>query len=225
VLFRLGTGNDIVTSPAEQAPYLYVASLDGYLYAMNELNGHERWRYSTGYPIVSSPAIVGDRAYVASLEPALHAIDTATGKAAWTARGVSHFAAQGKDRVYASDKYGNLQIFDKQTGKPLGGLRAGEGSYTLVNDQTDRIFVVHEHGLVQCLREMGTKAPTLYRKPTDKAAAAAAPATSGAAAAAAPAETTPPPAAADAPAEDEQPAAGEEAPAGAAPEETDNPFD
>jgi outer membrane protein assembly factor BamB len=165
VLFRLETGDDIVTSPAEKEPYLYIASLDGYLYALEEITGEEQWRYSTGYPVVSSPAIVGDHAYVASLEPTLHAIDAATGRGLWRAPGISHFAAQGKDRVYASDKYGNIFVLDVKTGQPLGRLDASEDSTTLVNDQSDRIFLVNDRGLVQCLREIGAEQPTMYRAP------------------------------------------------------------
>lgn len=165
VLYRLETSADIVTSPAEMAPYLYIASLDGYLYCLNELNGLEQWRYSTGYSIDSSPAIVGDRAYVASTEPAIHAIDPKTGKEMWMTPGVSHFAAQGKERVYASDRYGNLLVLDAKTGNPMGRMAVAEGLSTLVNDQTDRVFLVNDRGLVQCLHEIGAEEPTLYRKP------------------------------------------------------------
>jgi hypothetical protein len=165
ILFRLQTSADIVTSPAQQTPYLYIASLDGYLYCINELTGDEEWRYSTGYSITSSPAVVGDMAFVASFEPALHAIDSKTGAEKWVAPGVSHFAARGKDRIYASDAYGNVLILDAATGRPAGRLPVAEGLTTLVNDQTDRIFLVNDRGLVQCLHEIGANEPTLYRQP------------------------------------------------------------
>jgi outer membrane protein assembly factor BamB len=165
VMFRLETNADIVTSPAQQSPMLYIASLDGYLYCVNELTGDEEWRYSTGYAIDSSPAVVGDMAFVASFEPALHAIDSKTGADKWVAPGVSHFAARGKDRTYASDRYGNLVILDTTTGRQVGGLPVAEGLETLVNDQSDRIFLVNDRGLVQCLHEIGAVEPTLYRQP------------------------------------------------------------
>ncbi len=170
VLFRLETSGDIVTSPAEQPPNLYIASLDGYLYCINELTGKEEWRYSTGYSITSSPAVVGDMAFVASFEPALHAVDSETGASKWIAPGASHFAARGKDRVYASDRYGNLLLLDAATGRPLGRLPVAEGLQTLVNDQTDRIFLVNDRGLVQCLREIGADEPTLHRQPAASSA-------------------------------------------------------
>lgn len=172
VLFRLETSDDIVTSPASQTPYIYIASLDGYLYSMHELTGDEQWRFSTGYAIASSPAIVGDTAYVASFEPTLHAIDAASGKERWSTPGVSHFAAKGKDRVYASDRYGNLLLLDAKTGARQARIPVAEGITTLVNDQTDRIFLVNDHGLVQCLREIGAEQPTMYRQPIGKSPAA-----------------------------------------------------
>ncbi len=229
IRFRLETNDDIVTSPAEMSPYLYIASLDGYLYCMNETTGREEWRYSTGYPIMSSPALVGDHAFVASIEPVLHCIDAKSGARNWSIAGVSHFGAKGKQRVYASDRYGNLIILDAKTGALLGRLKTAEGLETMVNDQTDRIFLVNDRGLVQCLREVGAIEPTIYRQPAapeaegDADAEGAAPAkpadsASDADAAAPPVDAAPP--ATGQPA-DEAPA--DEPPADAA--DDDNPFD
>jgi hypothetical protein len=43
-------------------------------------------------------------------------------------------------------------------------LKTAEGIETMVNDQTDRIFLVNDRGLVQCLREIGAETPTLHRQ-------------------------------------------------------------
>jgi outer membrane protein assembly factor BamB len=239
VIYRLETSADIVTSPAAMPPYLFIASQDGYLYCLHEDTGDEAWRYSTGYAIDSSPAIVGDRAYVASSEPAIHALDAKTGAEQWTTPGASHFAARGKERVYASDRFGNLLVLDTKTGNPVGRMPVGEGLSTLVNDQTDRLFLVSDGGLVQCLHEIGADAPTVYRQPEAPAAEDAPPAAPGAEAAAAPAEEGEAPAEAaeaDADAEEASPfemedGAEEEAPAGEeaepeadAPADDENPF-
>ena len=172
VLFRLETSADIVTSPANMDPFLYIASQDGYLYCLHQMTGLEQWRYSTGYSIDSSPAIVGGHVYVASTEPAIHALDAKTGRLLWTVPGVSHFAAQGKERVYTSDRYGNLIVLDAKTGNPVSRMRVADGISTLVNDQSDRIFLVSDQGLVQCLREAGVTQPTFYRTPPAPAAEA-----------------------------------------------------
>jgi outer membrane protein assembly factor BamB len=165
VQFRLQTNADIVTSPAELPPYIFIASMDGYLYCLNEGTGRELWRHATGYPIMSSPAIVGEHVYVASVEPTLHCLNSKTGQLLWKAPGVSHFAAEGKDRVFAADEFGNLIIIDTATGTLLGRLPTAEGVSALVNDKTDRIMLVNDRGLVQCLREIGAVQPTLHRPP------------------------------------------------------------
>jgi outer membrane protein assembly factor BamB len=229
VMFRMETDDDIVTSPAQQSPYLYIASTDGYLYCVNELNGQEAWRYSTGYAITSSPAVVGDMAFVASFEPALHALDSKTGQGKWVAPGVSHFASRGKARVYASDRTGNVLFLDSATGRAVGRLPVAEGQETLVNDQTDRIFIVNDRGLVQCLHEIGVNEPVMYRQPVAPPAASDKPLGEGTPEADTAAPATQPPAVQPA-AEDEPspfsegPAEPADAPADAAGEE-DNPFE
>jgi outer membrane protein assembly factor BamB len=234
VIYRLETSADIITSPAAMPPYLSIASQDGYLYCLDENTGDEAWRFSTGYAIDSSPAIVGDMAYVASVEPAIHALDAKTGVEQWATSGASHFAARGKERVYASDRFGNLLVLDSKTGNPVSRMAVAEGASTMVNDQTDRIFLVSDSGLVQCLHEIGADAPTVHRQPEAPEAEDAPPAAPGAAAVAAPAEEGEAPAA-DAAADADEPspfdmedgAAADEAPADEpveAPEDEGNPF-
>jgi outer membrane protein assembly factor BamB len=227
VMFRLETSDDIVTSPAQQSPYLYIASLDGYLYCLNELNGDEAWRYSTGYAITSSPAVVGDMAFVASFEPALHALDSKSGQGKWVAPGISHFAARGKERIYASDRAGNVVFLESATGRAVGGLPVAEGQETLVNDQTDRLFIVNDHGLVQCLHEIGVNEPIMFRQPVAPPAASDKPSAGDPDAAAADPSTQPPvvqPAAEDEPSPfSEDPAEPADAPAEDAAED-DDPF-
>jgi outer membrane protein assembly factor BamB len=230
VKFRLETKADIVTSPAEMDPYLYIASLDGYLYCVNETSGNEEWRYSTGYPIQSSPAIVGKNVYVASIEPELHCLDAATGSHLWQVAGVSHFGAQGKDRIYASDRYGALVILDAKTGSLVGRMPTAQGLQTLVNDQSDRIFLVNDRGLVQCLREIGSVEPTYYRKaePAEPPAEDAESSTEGAKPTTGEGEAPNPFKPDDAAKPADEPAAEEDAPEAAeepAPPEEDNPFE
>ena len=172
VIYRLETGDEIVTPAVSMGSDLLVGSMDSYLYCINALNGNERWRYATGYPISSKPATVSDRVFVASLQPMLHVLDGESGKPVWTALGVTQFVARGQERIYALDQNGDLQVFDAQSGGNLGRLKVSnrlrltDSPTALVNDQTDRIFLVDDMGLVQCLRETGADEPTLYRKRT-----------------------------------------------------------
>ncbi len=163
VLFRVETNDEIVAAPAEQEPFLYVASLDGYLYCIHELTGSEQWRYSTGFAITSQPAIVGDKAFVASEGPSLHAVNALTGKPLWRIAGATQFVAIGKQHTYSMDRYGTLIVLDNETGGIAGRLPTGAGNSALVNDQSDRIFLINSRGLVQCLHEYGANEPTWHR--------------------------------------------------------------
>jgi hypothetical protein len=163
-LFRVETNDEIVASPAELEPYLYVTSRDGYLYCLHERTGSELWQFSTGYPIVKKSAVVGNMAYVASEQPALHAVDSQTGRLLWSAVGATQFVAEGALHVYGMDRYGTLLILEKKSGGVVGRLDTSEGITALVNDQSDRIFLVSDRGLVQCLRERDSQQPTYYRQ-------------------------------------------------------------
>ncbi|MCG8449248.1 MAG: PQQ-binding-like beta-propeller repeat protein [Pirellulales bacterium] len=163
-LFRIRTNDEIVAPPAEQQPYLFVASLDGYLYCFHELTGMEQWRYSTGFAVTNKPAIVGNMAFVASLEPALHAVDGASGKKLWQAEGIDQFAAVSSNYAYGMDRYGELYVLEKESGSTVGRIPTSPGMSAVVNDQSDRVFLVNPQGLVQCLREIGANEPTWYRQ-------------------------------------------------------------
>ncbi len=163
VLFRVETNDEIVTAPAEQSPFLYVASLDGYLYCFNEFSGSEEWRYATGFPITSQPAIVADKAFVASEGPSLHAVNALTGLPLWDVEGAAQFVAIGKQHTYGLDRFGTLLVLDNETGGIAGRLATGQGTHALVNDQSDRILLVNDRGTVQCLHEIGADEPTWHR--------------------------------------------------------------
>ncbi len=163
VLFRVESNEEIVSAPAEKAPYLYVGSLDGYLYSFHEPSGSEQWRYATGYAITSQPAVVGEKVFVASEGPSLHAVDAATGRPLWQVDGATQFAALGKNHAYGMGRYGALLVIDSETGLLKGRIATGAGGTALVNDQSDRLFLVNDRGLVQCLHEVGATSPTWYR--------------------------------------------------------------
>jgi hypothetical protein len=192
--FRLETGSEIVAQPAYKKPFVYVASVSGELFAMQELTGVRRWKYATGFPVTRAAAAVGERVFVSSEEPALHCIGAVNGNAEWEAPRVAQFAAISRERVYGVNDLGALVVLDAAKGTTLGRLSTGFMLKALVNDQTDRVYLVSDNGLVECLHEIGVKEP-LYHNPKqtdpekpEAAAEGQPPATT------APAETSEPPA-------------------------------
>src|SRR4051812_35634854 len=124
--FRLETGSDIVAQPGYRKPYVYLASMNGDLFAMNEKTGTRLWKYSTGFPIMRAPAAVGDRVFITSGEPALHCIDATTGNGAWEAPHVVQFAAVSKDRVYGVDDLEAFVVLDAKNGSTIARMASGQ---------------------------------------------------------------------------------------------------
>jgi outer membrane protein assembly factor BamB len=165
--YRLETGADIVATPAYHQPSVYVGSMGGDLFAMHELTGAQQWKYSTGFPITRSAAAVGERVFVTSGEPSLHCVNAKTGAGIWEAPHVKQFASVSKTRVYGVNDLGAFVVLDASTGATLAQEMTDRTMHALVNDQTDRIYLVSEEGMVECLHESGLKAPIYHNpKPT-----------------------------------------------------------
>jgi hypothetical protein len=162
VLYRIETDAPATAPPSESHPFLYVTAADGHVYCFNALSGKEAWRYSMGYVATGRPAVVGERAYVASNEPMLHAVNAKTGELLWSVPDITEFAAQGLKNVYGLDKFGRLLIIDKESGRYVDTL-PGTNYDAVFNEDSDRIFLVNDRGLVQCLHEAGADEPTMFR--------------------------------------------------------------
>lgn len=163
--FRLETGSPIVASPSFKKPFIYVGTVAGEVFALDESTGVREWKFATGYPVTRSPAAIGDRVYVTSEKPSLTCLDAKNGQALWEAADITQFAAASKQRVYAVDQLGALVVLDAATGAVLGAMPNDEKTTALVNDQTDRIYLVSADGMVQCFHEIGADQVTYHNPP------------------------------------------------------------
>jgi outer membrane protein assembly factor BamB len=162
--FRLETGSEIVAPPAYRKPFVYVGATSGELFAMHELTGARRWKYTTGFPVTRAAAAVGKRVFITSEEPALHCIDAESGDMVWQAPGMVQFAAVSKARVYGINDLGAFVVLDAASGNQLGRIITDHEIHALVNDQTDRVYLVSDSGMIECLHELGSEEP-LYHVP------------------------------------------------------------
>ncbi len=83
VKWVFNTGGPIVTSPAIADGVIYIASLSGHLFAIDQQTGKEKWKFKSSMPIASSPSIVDGILYFVSSGGALVALDVATGQPKW----------------------------------------------------------------------------------------------------------------------------------------------
>ena len=127
---------------------IFAGSSEGEVFAVSGRDGETRWTLSVGDPIVDSPVLIEDRLYVTSELGGLFAIGAKSGKLAWSSPEIMHFVAAGRQRVYAADKLGRLRVLNARTGTVLDILATGGLPIKLCNDQTDRIYLATESGMV-----------------------------------------------------------------------------
>jgi outer membrane protein assembly factor BamB len=83
IRWKFHTGGAIVASPAIADGVVYIASMDGHLYAIDQETGKEKWKFKSHMPIASTPAVSGGMVYFVSSGGALVALDVNTGAAKW----------------------------------------------------------------------------------------------------------------------------------------------
>jgi outer membrane protein assembly factor BamB len=83
VKWTFKAGGPIVTSPAIADGVVYIAAMEGHLYAVDQGTGKEKWNFKSRMPIASSPAVVGDALYFVSSAGSLVALDIQTGQPKW----------------------------------------------------------------------------------------------------------------------------------------------
>lgn len=162
VRYRFESAGLVNSGPASADGKLMLSTSNGYVFALDELTGQQLWRYSTGSSLTSSPVAIGGTLYVASEAPALHAISLADGERKWRTGGIAELAGVSQSRVYGMTRQGELVTMDLESGVPLATLRTSPETTAVVNPVNDRIYLVSETGLVQCLHEIGAEQPFVH---------------------------------------------------------------
>ena len=163
VAYRVLANDAIVSPGTTQGGLVFFTSFDGYVYAVDEDKGNIIWEFSTGGRITQSPIPVDNHLYVISDEYKLFKIDAQSGWAAegWDEpkSGIHNFVGSSKDKLYVTNRAGNIVAIDLNSGQTLGMVDVSGLSLILPNYYTDRLYVGRESGLIQCLHEVGSRIP------------------------------------------------------------------
>jgi outer membrane protein assembly factor BamB len=71
---------------SKEADGIFVAAVDGSVYALNPANGGTIWRTATKARVISGPTVADDKIYVGTLDGETIALQRATGKELWRTR-------------------------------------------------------------------------------------------------------------------------------------------
>jgi outer membrane protein assembly factor BamB len=144
---------------------------DGQVLAIDLFGGTQEspryeFRTNVGGPLNRKPIGAADGVYVGGDRSGTARINVKTGDVDWRTDGeVDRIVAVTDSYAFARDRRGNLLVYAKGKAdpntlkaRPLGTLAAGEFGVTVANDQTDRVILAADNGLVVSLREAGAKA-------------------------------------------------------------------
>ncbi len=139
--------------------------MSGFLYALSEETGETVWKFPAGSTLSTQPAAVNGVVYVAADAGGMYAVDGETGDERWFAPHIVQFCSVSASHVYAIDNLDHLVILDSQRGTRLATLPLGDVQIKMLNQQTDRIYLASDTGVVQCLHELGQSKPLVYAPP------------------------------------------------------------
>ena len=165
LIFQYKTASKLSAPMALYKKWLLAPSQDNIFYAINIENGTTKWEYTVGLPIKRTPSVVGNKVYVAPLRGGMYQLNADLGTQIWWRPGIEQFLASSPKRVYARAYSGNLAILEYNSGAMIGTLKFNDYPKQYVNEQSDRIYLGTEGGLIVCLREPAREFPVFHLHP------------------------------------------------------------
>ncbi len=166
ISYRLKANDEFVSAATYKSGLLFVSSVDGFVYAIDEAKGVIIWQFATGDEIETSPIPIGNDLYVVTTGNKLHKLDAQIGGPAegWSepVPKIREYIGAGKDKLYVKDTKGNLVVLGQDRGQRLGQVAARGLNLSYQNTLSDRIYVGNKSGMIQCLREASSKIPYFH---------------------------------------------------------------
>ncbi len=162
---RYETNSAISGSLAAGNGAFYAGTGDGLLtkISLAERLGGLDWEFPSGETITSPALVVGKRVLVATEGGAVHCIDDESGFAIWSKEGLriaQPIAAVGSSFLCSTHSQ-EIYALDMETGTVTGRTMPSNIDSVVVNQVSDRLYVVGPNGRVQCLRPRGGVLPTM----------------------------------------------------------------
>ncbi len=136
----------------------------GYVLAINDITGEERWKFLTGSEIVEKISSFGDYCFIPTIAGILYCVDMKNGNEVWHTNSIKKVLSITDNSIYAIDDLERLIQINRSNGKHLATVPLGKYQYTILNDESDRIYLVSADGLVQCLREQNRIQPAIRKE-------------------------------------------------------------
>ena len=143
----------------------YVGSTEGVLakIGVDAKLENLKWDLTTGEPLTAPPLVIGDRVYVANESGRLMCIDDSEGALLWTEVGLRILQplSVAAGNLYCTTLSGSLAAINIESGRLVASSQAIPMAATIINQTSDRVYVVDTAGRLQCLRPFRSKLPKL----------------------------------------------------------------
>ena len=165
VQFRLNT-DGIVSGriAAASGNRFFFGSEAGQVYGIRATRvGQVLWSQPFGEPFYHEPLVVDDQVLLRSSYGNLFSLNVETGLQTWQGSmpNVGDLLGVLNGQVYATTMSGGLIVLDLKTGKKVANFNHIRPEYFIVNNLTDRLYLVSNDGDVQCVKVEATDLPTL----------------------------------------------------------------
>lgn len=165
MLFRLNT-DGIVSGKiaAASGDRFLFGSESGQVYCVQATRtGVVLWNKPFGEPFYSEPLVYNDRVFIRSTYGSLYALDLETGNSLWSnvTHGVDELISCFDNQLYVRLLSGALAVIDTETGKFVESFSTIQAQHLLKNYSTNRLYLLSDTGLVQCLKPIGSDLPSI----------------------------------------------------------------
>lgn len=166
-LFRLGVDGNVEGGvAAASGNRFFFGCTGGRVYAVDaSVSGEVLWNQSYGEPFYRVPFVTGDKVLLTSGYGSLHCLNAENGIPAWTrpATDVDQIFAHVGDQLVGRDRQHHLVLVDEASGNVNGRFNSVFVEKVVINQDTDRCYLVGKGGMVQCLRPSDTELPVFLR--------------------------------------------------------------
>jgi outer membrane protein assembly factor BamB len=169
VQFRLNT-DGIVSGRLASATgdRFFFGSESGQVYGLRATrSGKVLWSTPVGEPFYNAPMVVGGQLLIRSTNGNLYSMAVESGVMTWErpTPNMGDLIASFDGRLYATSLSGALAVIDVETGTRIGTFSEVRPERLLVNNLTDRLYLVSERGDVQCLKLADSDLPKFNIQP------------------------------------------------------------
>jgi PQQ-like domain len=120
------------------------------------------WNQPFGEPFYHEPYVIDNQLLIRSAYGNLYCLALDTGALLWDqpTPNVGDLIGSLGDHLFVTSLGGSFAVLDKKTGKPTSTHSDIRPARFLVNNLTDRLYLLDESGNVQCLRSQDAALPT-----------------------------------------------------------------